>query len=425
MIRLLRLHNFKNFAEEQLTLGPFSVIVGANASGKSNIRDAFRFLHGIGRGYRLAEILGGKYGAGAQLEWAPIRGAMNEIVRFGSGWFELGVLIRFSHGEDAAYRVQVAAGKDSQDGFRMLGEQLAFGTTVVYTTHPASPDPLGGNPASDRLPVRLAKTGRQKKYGTRIEADRERPILPQILESSRPTRFHKERARAIMEVFSGMRFLDLVPERMREASFPGNNVLGDHGENLATVLREMCRDTNRKEILAEWIRELTPMDVGDVEFPPDPATGKIGLVLRERNGHRVSAASASDGTLRFLALLASLLAETGDAIYILEEVDNGIHPARLKLLVELIEHRTGSQAVQAITTTHSPTLLSMVGEDAFNTAALVCRLPERPDTVIRQIKDLPNASDLRHSQEVGKLLASGWMEDAIAFTEETQDTAKT
>ena len=56
MITSLRLVNFKNFADETLKVGPFTVIVGANASGKSNIRDAFRFLHGIGRGYTLAEI---------------------------------------------------------------------------------------------------------------------------------------------------------------------------------------------------------------------------------------------------------------------------------------------------------------------------------------------------------------------------------
>ena len=59
MITSVRLVNFKNFADETLRLGPFTVIVGTNASGKSNIRDAFRFLHGIGRGYTLAEIMGG------------------------------------------------------------------------------------------------------------------------------------------------------------------------------------------------------------------------------------------------------------------------------------------------------------------------------------------------------------------------------
>ena len=75
MITALEFRDFKNFAEETLRVGPFTVIVGANASGKSNIRDAFRILHGIGRGYTLADIMGGKYGAGGHVEWEQIRGA--------------------------------------------------------------------------------------------------------------------------------------------------------------------------------------------------------------------------------------------------------------------------------------------------------------------------------------------------------------
>ena len=80
-IASIRMVNFKNFVDETLRLGPFTVVVGANASGKSNIRDAFRFLHGIGRGYTLTEVVGGKWGTGGQQEWLPIRGAANEIAR--------------------------------------------------------------------------------------------------------------------------------------------------------------------------------------------------------------------------------------------------------------------------------------------------------------------------------------------------------
>ena len=89
MITSLRLVNFKNFVDETLRGGPFTVIVGTNASGKSNIRDAARFLHGIGRGYTLAEIAGGKYGEGGYPEWTGIRGAMDEIVRLGEDGFLL------------------------------------------------------------------------------------------------------------------------------------------------------------------------------------------------------------------------------------------------------------------------------------------------------------------------------------------------
>ena len=57
MITSIRMVNFKNFVDETLRLGPFTMVVGTNASGKSNIRDAFRFLHGIGRGYTLMEVV--------------------------------------------------------------------------------------------------------------------------------------------------------------------------------------------------------------------------------------------------------------------------------------------------------------------------------------------------------------------------------
>lgn len=81
MIERIRFADFKNFVSQTMCLDPFSLIAGANASDKSNIRDAFRFLHGIGRGYSVAEIIGGKYGAGGQREWEPIRGVPNELGR--------------------------------------------------------------------------------------------------------------------------------------------------------------------------------------------------------------------------------------------------------------------------------------------------------------------------------------------------------
>ena len=100
-------------------MGPLTVIVGANASGKSNLRDAFRLLHGIGRGYTLGEIIGGKYGAGGQQEWAPIRGAADEIIRFEQTAFTLQVR---APGID--YSIQVARSEGHDGVFRVTKEEL-------------------------------------------------------------------------------------------------------------------------------------------------------------------------------------------------------------------------------------------------------------------------------------------------------------
>jgi AAA15 family ATPase/GTPase len=66
MFTSLSLERFKNFKDAELKLGPFNVLIGANATGKSNIRDAFRFLHGVARGYSLADIIGEKYAEGGE-----------------------------------------------------------------------------------------------------------------------------------------------------------------------------------------------------------------------------------------------------------------------------------------------------------------------------------------------------------------------
>ena len=129
MITSIRLVNFKNFADETLRVGPFTVIVGANASGKSNIRDAFRFLHGIGRGYTLAEIFGGKREAG----WQPIRGAMNEIVRFGQSSFAFEVGLKLN-GKVCRYSIEVGLDPDNPSGFYVMREELRTESAMVYTS---------------------------------------------------------------------------------------------------------------------------------------------------------------------------------------------------------------------------------------------------------------------------------------------------
>ena len=171
------------------------------------------------------------------------------------------------------------------------------------------------------------------------------------------------------------------------------------------------------ETLASWVRELTPMDVEDFEFPLDPS-GRVHLTICEKNDKKISAYSASDGTLRFLAVLTALLGKNPASVYFFEEIDTGIHPARQWLLLELIEKQAAKRGIQVITTTHSPDMLSFVNDDTFEHLSAVCRLEDSHDAVIRPVAQLPNARDLRTSQGgLGRLLAENWMETAVAFTE--------
>lgn len=425
MLTSLRLRNFKNFADETLRMGPFTVLVGANASGKSNVRDALRFLHGVGRGYRLADIIGGKYGAGGHVEWEQLRGAVDEIVRFDERNFHLRAVMRFRvEGQTPTrswqlrtYQIGVGRAVGVSTEFRVIAESLSasYGEPTFTSKPPNWLDPIHDEKDSEQLPLRMEKTGRQKKLGLRVNLAPDRPALVQIQEQRRVVRDHKHEARRIQELLANMRFLDLSPERMRQPAVPGQTVLGDGGDNLPTVLSEICADPRRRDTLVEWTRELTPMDVEDFDFPVDPTTGRVQLVLRESGGRQVSAYAASDGTLRFLAMLAALLGANPAGLYVFEEIDNGIHPSRLRLLIDLIETQTAKGGVQVLTTTHSPELLSMVNDETFKHTSVVCRRPETNDAVIRPVAELPDAKRLRESQGLGRLHASGWMEDAVFF----------
>ena len=419
MITSLRLVNFKNFADETLRAGRFTVVVGTNASGKSNIRDAFRFLHGIGRGYTLSEIIGGKYGPGGQMEWAGIRGATNEIVRFGQPGFSLEV-----ETDQFVYAITASEDRNNPGLFRVEREELRIKihpdvdfTHTIYTSHPGKGDPVHAQSDDNYLLIRMAKKGEQRKYGSRVQVRPDQPALTQLHEHRYILRTFKRISERVAHVLASVRFLDLVPDLMRQAAFPGQTILGDSGENLPTVLREICADPQRKETLAAWTRELTPMDVRDFEFPTDPLTGRVQLVIREANDRAVSAYSASDGTLRFLTTLAALLGTNPAGLYFFEELDNGIHPSRLRLLIDLIEGQTAKGESQVVTTTHSPDLLALVNDRTFETTSVVYRDEDSADGIIRPVAELPKARELRRTQGLGRLHTTGWMEDTLAFSD--------
>ena len=436
MITSLRLTNFKNFADETLRMGPFTVVVGANASGKSNIRDAFRVLHGIGRGYRLADILGGRFGAGGQPEWDPIRGATDEVIRIGQTQFDLRVDLKFDDPACMPYAIGIGRDSGKNGLFRVVRETLSTSSgkvfvdvgelisesassevhinkKTIFTTHPSAPDRVREQRKDGFLLLRMGKTGTQRKLGYQVSARPDQPALGQINEHKWLSKTHKDFSKQAMDALASMRFLDLWPDRMRQGAFPGQTVLGDRGENLATVLREICEDPSRRGALLEWTRELTPMDVVDFEFPVDPTTGRVQLAFREANHRKISAYAASDGTLRFLTMLAALLGNNPAQLYVFEEIDNGIHPSRLRLLLDLIESRTDKGDVQVVTTTHSPELLSMVSDKTYENTSVVCRCPDTDDAVIRPLSELPNADELRRSQGLSRLHTSGWLEDAV------------
>ena len=148
MITFVSLTGFKNFSFESLRVGPFTVLVGTNASGKSNIRDAFRFICGIGGGYTIAEIVGGKH-IGGRPEWRPIRGAPHEIAKTDVGVFTLGVVLTLEN-LSASYLIGVGSEILGASGPKILTERFSIEDRVVFERDDGG---LGGEISSTLEPI--------------------------------------------------------------------------------------------------------------------------------------------------------------------------------------------------------------------------------------------------------------------------------
>lgn len=425
MIRSLRLRDFKSFRDVEVPLGPFTLVVGTNASGKSNLRDALRFLHGVGLGFTIAEIFGEKYGPGGILQWRGIRGGLPEAARVGSETSRIAfdVVTSVEHAQfGLAYGIELIPGHNAtspyleQEYLKFEGADLS-NAAMGFQVYGGNKDVwVLGSSANVFFAL-----GPNKDFDFQIplELRSHAPVLGQLpdVPESRPREIQETRTnvRALLSVFSSMRFLDLDPDAMRIPSNPGQTILGDRGENLSSVLQAICADPSRKTSLLEWVRALTPLDAADFSFESD-FTGRILVHLVEAGGAKLSAASVSDGTLRFLAMVAALLSEDTGKIYVFEELDNGIHPTRLHLLLELIDRACAEQGVQVIATSHNPAMLAFLSERARADALLIYRGDDHTSHV-RRVMDLPNIAEILRTQDLSRLMLSGWLEDAAAFSE--------
>ena len=429
MLKSLRLENFKGFKDAELSLGDLTVLVGTNASGKSNIRDAFRFLHGISRGYSIAEIIGEKYGEGGVLQWRGIRGGTKEITYCGADSFAISVMFSVMYDgkeRDMNYHIEVKV-KSEEPFPRVTSEKLTFsgldfpvfesksitnweriGTHYISVSFLDLWTPENQNNALLNYIPNLWQVATDKSFEGREGSDQQWVIS-----------VAREFCELALTAISEMRFLDFSPDMMRLPTFAGQNVLGDRGENLSSVMLDICRDETRKAILLDWLQALTPMDAQDFDFPED-FTGKVLLRLIEASGQKTTAYSASDGTLRFLGLLAALLGNQRSRFYFFEEPENGIHPNRLSLLLQLMEQEVANGSMQIVITTHSPLLLNFLSPANLEYASLMYRIGDRAESRITKIMDIPNARELVANDGLSSLLDSGWLEDAMYFLEDEE-----
>jgi predicted ATPase len=144
------------------------------------------------------------------------------------------------------------------------------------------------------------------------------------------------------------------------------------GQNLISVLHTLYTgDRGFKEELNVAMRAAYGDDFEELVFPP-AADQRIQLRVRWKSLQREqSAADLSDGTLRFLFLLAVLANPSPPALIAIDEPETGLHPSMLPIVAEYA--RDAASRTQVILTTHSPELLDAFGDEPPSTTVVEWR----------------------------------------------------
>lgn len=366
VLKSITLNGFLSFGRgvERFPLERLNVLIGPNASGKSNFVEAMSVLRAVPRdlpkpirqGGRVKDWLwkgdasGTQGGMGASSGWRSSSARM-ELV-FSEGW-----IARFKARPAVRYRLDFGTEGDS---FVVLNERVenvdpAPGESTPYFY-------FGYENGRPMLNVRHATKPRELR---REFIDPTQSILSQ----RRDPEEYPELGR-LADVLGGIRIYrrwHFGPDAVvREAC--GADVRTDHLseqlDNLPARLAALKRNPGVKRRLVELVRELAPRFD---DFDVIPEGGLLTLRLTE-DDLSFPARRLSDGTLRYLCLLAILVDPAPPPFIVIEEPELGLHPdihARLAgLLLE------ASERTQLVVTTHSDVLVDALTDKPE--AVVVC-----------------------------------------------------
>ncbi|HRC85911.1 MAG TPA: AAA family ATPase, partial [Thermoanaerobaculia bacterium] len=205
----------------------------------------------------------------------------------------------------------------------------------------------------------------KKERGLKRESVKpEQSILSQVRDPERypVLAFLQEHYEAI-RLYRNWWFGPGAPLRREQSTHGRSDQLNDGGDNLALVLSKI-RPRVKRELLESLARLYDGIE--DVHLTIDG--GNVLLFLAEASGREIPATRLSDGTLRYLCLLAILLHPEPPPLVAIEEPELGLHPDVIPYIAELLVG--ASTRTQLVVTTHSRLLIDALSESS--SSVVVC-----------------------------------------------------
>ena len=363
-IRTLRLKNFLSYGSEgeEIELQPLNVLIGPNASGKSNFIDAVGILQSTPNDINIPFRQGGGIG-----EWLW-KGDEKNSNNIPTATIE--ATVDYPE-EPIPLRYQIS--------FTMVGQKLEIVDEVVENEERFGPSykdvyffyrHQNGNPVLNTRKVSEEGTSKYTNSGKRHLSRDEINFSQSVLSQKQDKYFYPELA-YLNNLFSNIRIYRewnlgrYTPPRKPQPSDLPNDFLEEDASNLAHVLNNL-EYQGIKPLLIEQLQKFYE-GVGDIITKIEGST--IQTFLREKNFNRpIPATRLSDGTLRYLCLLTLLCHPSPPPLICIEEPELGLHPDILSTVAELLI--AASKRTQIIVTTHSDALVS--GLSAVPESVLVC-----------------------------------------------------
>ncbi len=404
MISSIILKNFKSYESAELHLAPLTFLIGANASGKSNAIESIRLLVELAKGKRLDDIE-----RDIQKGDAFIRGQAEDIFRNEEEMLEIGC--EFDSMPDKWNCLTVGIGM-SHDRLVIQKEcvtQLPIVDDAVPLYEIVSDPPE----MTDEISVAYNNfsKGRNKP---RVPCSNRQAMFYQLTSPGRLGEKHLESQKIIPVVTNKIRkelhnivFLDPQPNTMRGYSPGKDDVIREDGSNLSSVLKKI-RDAGEspKEQLLSFVNSLPEQNIADIAFITTDRND-VMVRLQESFGGVLKMTDApllSDGTLRVLAIAATLLTAEEGSLVIIEEIDNGVHPSRAGMLVEKIQTVAEERNLRVLVTTHNPALLDSLPDDSLGDVLCCYRDPEDGSSQITRLSDLERYPELVAQGSLGELV---------------------
>lgn len=382
MITRVRIDGYKSLRDVDIQLRPLTVVIGPNASGKSNLLDALGLLSRMVTSPTISEAFEEHRGNPIEAFFTP-PGGLDELLSADALTFKLGVDVELSDATMEAVERQIRDMREGlptggtanhRDSKRVIERRMRYDLTIEFLTSSGmlrvmdeqlvalrvdGVERKNRKPFLERVDDRLRLRMEGQAHPTYHDLGLDHTIVSTSLYPP-----HYPHVTAFREELRRWRFYYFDPSVMRlESPLREVDTLGYDGRDLAGYYHSLkVHNPKQFENLALALKMLVPAADGvDTKVT---AGGLVRLDLVQ-NGAAYSSRVISDGTLRVLGLLAMPTPRGPSTTIGFEEPEIGVHPRRLQVVARLLNNAARQAGRQLIVTTHSANLADFLSHPDY------------------------------------------------------------